>query len=135
MNKLIKNLQKKSILISDGATGTNLQQRGLIKGKAPESWVFEKPEEIIQLEKDFINAGADIILTCTFGASSIRLKQNGIERKPSEIINAAVKLAKQAVNGKDIMIGGSIGPLGHIYDRRVHRTTGAYAETIRRSGY
>jgi len=114
MNKLIKNLQKKSILISDGATGTNLQQRGLIKGKAPESWVFEKPEEIIQLEKDFINAGADIILTCTFGASSIRLKQNGIERKPSEIINAAVKLAKQAVNGKDIMIGGSIGPLGHM---------------------
>ncbi len=114
MNKLIENLQNKSILISDGATGTNLQQRGLLKGKAPESWVLEKPEEIIRLEKDFISAGADIILTCTFGASSIRLSQNGIERKPSEIIDAAVKLAKQAVNGKNVMIGGSIGPLGHM---------------------
>lgn len=114
MNKFTENLQKQSILIADGATGTNLQQRGLLKGKAPESWVFEKPEEIVRLEKDFINAGADIILTCTFGASSIRLAQNGIERKPSEIQDIAVKLAKQAVNGKDVMIGGSIGPLGHM---------------------
>jgi 5-methyltetrahydrofolate--homocysteine methyltransferase len=114
MNKLTENLQKKSILISDGATGTNLQQRGLLKGKAPESWVLEKPEEIIRLEKDFISAGADIILTCTFGASSIRLVQNGIDKKPSEIINTAVQLAKKAVNSKDVMIGGSIGPLGHM---------------------
>ena len=114
MNKFTENLQKKTVLVADGATGTNLQQRGLLKGKAPESWVLEKPEEIIQLEKDFINAGADIILTCTFGASTIRLAQNGIEKKPSEIIHTAVQLAKKAVNGKDVMIGGSIGPLGHM---------------------
>lgn len=114
MNKLIDRLQNKTILISDGATGTNLQQRGLLKGKAPESWVMEKPEEIIRLEKDFISAGADIILTCTFGASAIRLAQNGVEKKPSEIINTAVQLAKDAVNSEDVMIGGSIGPLGHM---------------------
>jgi 5-methyltetrahydrofolate--homocysteine methyltransferase len=114
MNKLIESLQKKTILISDGATGTNLQQRGLLKGKAPESWVEEKPEEIIRLEKDFIRSGADIILTCTFGASSIRLAQNGINTIPEKIINAAVQLAKEAVKGTNVIIGGSIGPLGHM---------------------
>lgn len=114
MNKIIDQLNKQSILIADGATGTNLHQRGLLKGKAPEGWVLEKPEEIIQLEKDFIQAGADIILTCTFGASSIRLAQNGIERKTYEVVNLAVQLAKKAVDRKEILIGGSIGPLGHL---------------------
>lgn len=61
MNKFTENLQKKCILISDGATGTNLQQRGLLKGKAPESWVFEKPEEIIRLEKDFIKDRKSVV--------------------------------------------------------------------------
>jgi len=114
MNKLTKLLQKNKVLISDGATGTNLQQRGLIKGIAPEVWVLEKPHEIIRLEREFISAGSDIILTCTFGATSIRLAQNGIVGKTAEINNTAVQLAKQAVNGKEVLIGGSIGPLGHM---------------------
>ena len=114
MNKLNKLLQKNTVLISDGATGTNLQQRGLSKGIAPEVWVLEKPDEIIRLEREFISAGSDIILTCTFGASSIRLAQNGIVGKTAEINNTAVQLAKQVVDGKEVLIGGSIGPLGRM---------------------
>lgn len=114
MSKLIKQIQKNRILISDGATGTNLQQRGLRKGTAPEVWVLEKPDEILRLERDFIDSGSNIILTCTFGASSLRLNQNGLIGKAEEINHRAVEIAKTAVDGTEVLIGGSMGPLGHM---------------------
>ena len=114
MNKLMDLLQKNKILISDGATGTNLQQRGLERGIPTEVWVLEKPEEIIKLNKDFIAAGSNIILTCTFGASPIRLAQNNLEGKTAEINQKAVLLTKKAIEGTQVLIAGSMGPLGHI---------------------
>ena len=78
-NKLIDRLNQKSILVSDGATGTSLQQRGLPKGLASEVWVLENPQAIIDLHKEFISAGSDIILTCTFGGSPIRLAQSNLK--------------------------------------------------------
>ena len=71
-------LNEKKLLISDGATGTNLIQRGLPQGKTAEEWVMENPEKILQLHRDFINAGSDVILTSTFGGSKIRLEQSGL---------------------------------------------------------
>jgi 5-methyltetrahydrofolate--homocysteine methyltransferase len=56
------------IWVTDGATGTNLQKRGLATGQPSDSWVFENPKEIIQLHKDFIAAGSHIILTDTLAA-------------------------------------------------------------------
>jgi len=103
---------KSKILLSDGATGTNLQQRGLNRGVPSEKWVLEKPNEIIKLHKDFIDAGSDAILTCTFGASPHRLSQNGLGDKVIEINEKAVDLTKQAIGEKNILIAASIGPLG-----------------------
>ena len=114
MNKLLDLLQKNKILISDGATGTNLQQRGLERGTPPEVWVLEKPEEIIKLNKDFIAAGSNILLTCTFGASPIRLAQNNFEGKTAEINQKAVLLTKKSIEGTQVLIAGSMGPLGHM---------------------
>jgi 5-methyltetrahydrofolate--homocysteine methyltransferase len=114
MNKLTERLSKNKVLIADGATGTNLQQRGLLKGTAPEVWVLERPDEIIRLERDFINAGSEVVLTCTFGASSLRLNQNGLAGKTEEINLSAVELARTAVEGKEVLVGGSMGPLGHM---------------------
>ncbi len=71
-------LIENELLVSDGATGTNLIQRGLPQGKTAEEWVLENPEKILQLHTDFINAGSDIILTSTFGGSRIRLEQSSI---------------------------------------------------------
>jgi len=102
------------ILIADGATGTNLQARGLKRGEASEAWVLERPEEIIRLHRDFIDAGADIILTCTFGASSLRLEGSELADRAMEINRQAVELARQAVQAKDVMIAGSIGPVGRL---------------------
>jgi 5-methyltetrahydrofolate--homocysteine methyltransferase len=114
MNKLAELIQENKTLISDGATGTNLQQRGLERGTPPEVWVLEKPEEIIKLNMDFITAGSNIILTCTFGASPIRLAQNNLEGKTAEINQKAVMLTKKSTEGTQVLIAGSMGPLGHM---------------------
>jgi 5-methyltetrahydrofolate--homocysteine methyltransferase len=114
MNDLSVVFQNNKTLLSDGATGTNLQQRGLERGTPPEVWVLEKPEEIIKLNRDFIEAGSNILLTCTFGASPIRLAQNDLEGKTTEINQKAVMLTKKSTEGTQVLIAGSMGPLGHI---------------------
>jgi 5-methyltetrahydrofolate--homocysteine methyltransferase len=102
------------LLVADGATGTNLIARGLPGGVTAETWVLQQPEKIIQLHRDFISAGADIILTCTFGASSIRLKGSALEGKSNEINQRAVDLAREAAKVSQTYVAGSIGPLGQL---------------------
>ena len=107
-------LSKNKILISDGATGSNLIQRGLERGSSAEHWVLEHPEKIKQLHTDFVNAGADIILTSTFGASEIRLAQSGLKDKFETINKNAIGLAKEATKNSTVLVAGSIGPLGQM---------------------
>jgi 5-methyltetrahydrofolate--homocysteine methyltransferase len=110
----LKSLQSGDILVADGATGTNLQQRGLSMGKPGEVWVFEHPEEIKRLHKDFIEAGSDIILTCTFGGTSIRLDGEGMENRAVELNKRAAVLAREVVEGNDTLVAGSMGPTGQM---------------------
>ncbi len=107
-------LKSKKTLVSDGATGTNLQKRGLERGAAAERWVLERPQEIVRLHRDFIAAGADIILTCTFGGTSIRLEHNGLAQQAVEINRRAVALAREAAAGTQVLVAGSIGPTGQL---------------------
>lgn len=107
-------LNKKKLLISDGATGTNLIQRGLPQGKTAEEWVLENPGEILQLHRDFIDAGSDLFLTSTFGGSRIRLEQSGLAERFADVNSRAVALAKEAAMNSKVLITGSIGPLGHM---------------------
>ena len=110
----LSRIKNNNFLVADGATGTNLIARGLSGGMTAESWVIEQPMNIIQLHKDFINSGADIILTSTFSATSIRLKGTSLEGKADEINRKAVELAQAAVNGSQVYIAGSIGPVGQL---------------------
>jgi len=107
-------LKDKKLLVSDGATGTNLIQRGLPQGTTAEEWVLDKPEKILQLHQDFIDAGSDLILTSTFGGSKIRLEQSGLADRFSEVNSKAVALAREAASNSNVLIAGSIGPLGHM---------------------
>lgn len=109
-------LQQGSILIADGATGTNLQKRGLPQGSPSDIWVLDNPEEVLNLHRDFIAAGAEIILTDTFGAKEIQLKKFGLGEKARELNLRAVELAQKAAEGKEIWIGGSIGPIGELLE-------------------
>ena len=110
----LKLLEDKRYLISDGATGTNLMQRGLPQGTAAEDWVLSNPDGILGLHSDFIEAGSDIILTCTFGASLLRLEANGLGSHFQAVNQAAVSLAKTAAEKTGALVAGSIGPLGHM---------------------
>ncbi len=113
-NPFLEKLKSGQVLVSDGATGTNLFQRGLPRGLSGENWVLDKPEEILRLERDFIEAGADIILTCTFSASPLRLEGGELAGRALEINQKAVVLARQAVGDKPVLVGGSIGPAGKL---------------------
>ncbi len=110
----LKLLDEKRYLISDGATGTNLMQRGLPQGTAAEDWVLSNPDGILELHHDFLQAGADIILTCTFGASMPRLEANGLAKHFQAVNQAAVSLAKTAAEKTGALVGGSLGPLGQM---------------------
>jgi 5-methyltetrahydrofolate--homocysteine methyltransferase len=128
----LSRINNKEILVADGATGANLIARGLPGEMLAENWVIEQPEKIIQLHTDFINAGADIILTSTFNASSIRLKGSSLEGKSKEINQKAVQLAQTAMGDAQVYIAGSLGPVGQLLKPYGPLTTdevvAAYAE-------
>ena len=111
---ILERIQAGKVLVSDGATGTNLQERGLALGKPGEVWVLENPEQIKKLHSDFIEAGSDVILTCTFGGTTFRLKNEGLEDRAEELNRKAVELAQEAAQGKDVLVAGSIGPTGQM---------------------
>jgi 5-methyltetrahydrofolate--homocysteine methyltransferase len=113
-SKFLDRLRAGNILVSDGATGTNLQQRGLARGMPSERWVLENPGEIVRLHADFIAAGSDLVLTSTFGGTTIRLEQAGLAARAAEVNQQAVTLARQAVEGHATLVAGSIGPTGHL---------------------
>jgi 5-methyltetrahydrofolate--homocysteine methyltransferase len=105
-------IQSGAVLVSDGATGTNLQQRGLPAGVPPDEWVFDNPEAVLQLHRDFIAAGSNIILTDTFGATNLRLRGSKYEGKALELNERAASLARQAAAGTEVYVAGSLGPVG-----------------------
>lgn len=112
--KLADMLKSKRVIICDGATGTNLMHMGLPNGLSAEHWVLSNSDSIHKLHEEFIESGADILLTCTFGASKTRLEQNHLESEFSKINQKAVEIARNATKGTSTLIAGSMGPLGHM---------------------
>ena len=105
------------ILLTDGATGTNYFASGLASGEPPEFWNLDRPEEVLGLHRQFIAAGADIILTNTFGCNRQRLKLHRAEERSYEIAKLAATLARQAADevARPVVVAGSIGPTGELF--------------------
>ena len=114
MNRFLERLQAGKILVLDGATGTNLQRRGLPAGTPSDLWVIDNPNAVAQLYRDFVEAGSDIILTNTFGSSRLHLGHAGLADRFEQTNRKAVELAFQAVAGTGTIVGGSMGPLGEM---------------------
>ncbi len=104
---------KKDILILDGAMGTQLIERGLKKGECPELWNIEKPEIIKEIHSNYFGAGANAVLTNTFGGNSIKLSHFKLEGMAKEINLAGARLAVE-VKPEGRFVGGDIGPTGKI---------------------
>jgi 5-methyltetrahydrofolate--homocysteine methyltransferase len=115
MTKLKDRLSQGRILIADGATGTTLQEAGLPTGTAPERWNLENPDAIRDLHRGYVEAGADLILTNTFGGSRPRLRVEGLEDQTHEVNLAAARLARE-VAGDQVLVLGDIGPTGQLLE-------------------
>ena len=101
------------VLLADGATGTNYQDKGLGLGVAPEEWLFDSPELVLELHREFVAAGVDLILTDTFGATPIRLGDSPLEGRALEVKLRAAELAREAA-GDVVLVAGSLGPTGQL---------------------
>tara|TARA_B100001540_G_C15781165_1_gene631096 strand:+ start:33 stop:1073 length:1041 start_codon:yes stop_codon:yes gene_type:complete len=122
-NIILNNLRNVAgTLVADGATGTNYFARGLETGDPPELWNLSKPNYVAKLHEEFIEAGADIILTNSFGGSSSRLKLHGNEGSVSKINQRAAEIAKKVANEyskkylRKIIVAGSVGPTGDLFE-------------------
>jgi 5-methyltetrahydrofolate--homocysteine methyltransferase len=113
MNKFLERLNAGDVLVADGATGTNLQIMGLKAGTPPEDLVMDNPEILLTLAERFVAAGSDIILTCTFGGTRLRMKDSKyVDRAPEVNIRAAELARKAASKRAGVLVAGSLGPTG-----------------------
>lgn len=112
MKKILDALKNK-ILISDGAWGTLLQERGLTPGECPELWNIDKPDEVLAIAQSYIDAGADMIETNSFGANAFKLAPFHLESKSGDLNRAASQLSRKAA-GSNKFVLGSIGPTGKL---------------------
>jgi methionine synthase I (cobalamin-dependent) len=128
--EFLERLQAGEVLVADGATGTMLQNHGLQAGRVPETWLFEQPDAIRALHRSYIEAGADLILTCSFGGTRYRLEKDGLA-DVVEVNRLAAQLARQEA-GEHVFVVGDMGPTGLLLAPLGPLTTGeavnAYAE-------
>jgi 5-methyltetrahydrofolate--homocysteine methyltransferase len=113
MSDIEAKLKEGGILLLDGAMGTQLMLRGIKSGETSETWVLNRPDDVSAIHKSYFDAGADIVLTNTFGATPIKLSHFGLADKAGEINRKAAGLAKSVCpEGK--FVAGDIGPTGKL---------------------
>ena len=106
-------LLKERIVILDGAMGTLLQARGMLPGDCPELFGVEHPEMLLDIHRQYLEAGADIIQTNTFGGNRYKLAEYGLENRVAEINGELVTIARRAV-GQHGLVAACIGPTGKL---------------------
>lgn len=106
-----KQLAQKGLLYLDGATGSNLQKRGMPTGVCPEKWILENKDILIGLQKEYVAAGTNILYTPTFSGNRVKLKEYGLEDKIREMNLELVSLSRQAA-GSQALVAGDITMTG-----------------------
>jgi len=112
MGKITDRIKQGKILVSDGAWGTFLHAKGLKPGQCPELWNIEHPDEVFDIAKSYIDAGADMVESNSFGGSSFKLIHYGLADRASELNQAAAAISRKAAGDKFVL--GSVGPTGKI---------------------
>ena len=115
MTAFLETVRGGGILVGDGAWGTMLMARGLELGDCPEAVNLENPEMLGEIASLYLDAGADIITTNTFGGSSLKLDSYGLADRTEEINREAVQALRSAI-GDRAYVSGSVGPTGKILE-------------------
>ena len=113
MGTIKEQLEQKGILVSDGAWGTFIHQKGLRSDECPESWNLSRPDDIYDVALSYVEAGANTILTNSFGGSPFKLEPYGLKGKTYEVNKAAAEISRRAA-GDEVLVLGSVGPTGKI---------------------
>lgn len=114
VQELYKKLSQR-VLILDGATGTELQRRGMPNGVCPEQWVSEHPDVIIDVQRAYFEAGADVVYSCTFGANRIKLEEFGLADQAYAMNKALAQISRQAADGRGL-VAGDMSPTGRFVE-------------------
>ena len=116
MKKLLHEIARERRLVGDGAMGTQLMLAGLEQGACGEAWNVTHPDRVLAIQKRYADAGADCIITNTFGGSRIMLRRHGHEAELAEINRAGARITREAFGGKPGFVLGDVGPLGALLE-------------------
>ena len=103
---------RRTPMLCDGAMGTLLYAQGIFINRCYDELNLSQPETIRAIHREYVQAGADIIETNTFGANSFRLARHGCAEQMAEVNRAGARLAREAAKANNVFVAGSIGPLG-----------------------
>jgi 5-methyltetrahydrofolate--homocysteine methyltransferase len=115
---LTRLLASREWLMADGATGTNLFNMGLSSGDPPEFWNTDQPDNIRNLYRGSVDAGSDLFLTNTFGGNAARLKLHAAQGRVRELNRVGAELGREIADkaGRPVVVAGSVGPTGEIFE-------------------
>jgi len=111
MGKINEKIAEGRVLVSDGAWGTFLHAKGLKVQECPESWNIERPSDVEEIAQSYVDAGADIILTNSFGGSPLKLMGYGLRDRCYDLNRAAAEISRKAAGDRALVLG-SVGPTG-----------------------
>jgi 5-methyltetrahydrofolate--homocysteine methyltransferase len=113
MQILGRTWERGEVLLADGAWGTEFHRRGLMQGNPSDEWNLSHPEMVREVTREYLEAGAAVILTNTFGGSRMRLEQHGLADRTRDINLAGARIARDVVDGRAV-VAGDIGPSGRL---------------------
>src|SRR5437867_2530538 len=116
MKKPLREALTERRLVCDGAMGTQLMLAGLEQGGCGEHWNLTHPDRVLAIQRRYVEAGADCLITNTFGGSRLMLKRHGHADDLRAINQAGVRIAREALGDRPGYVLGDIGPLGAILE-------------------
>jgi 5-methyltetrahydrofolate--homocysteine methyltransferase len=116
MKKSLLEALRERRLVCDGAMGTQLMLAGLANGDCGEAWNLSHPERVLKIQRNYVDAGADCLITNTFGGSRLMLKRHGHVEDLREINQAGARIAREAFGEREGFVLGDLGPLGAILE-------------------